>query len=544
MTSAGGATNSAFGCAPMLNQLVKYKPTAPKDFFPDLAESWELSADGTIWTFRLRKSAPGVSAIKLHNGATLTAVDALFSLDRILVPPPGITVGPSSKILQSYIQSIEVLDLVTLRVTTKFSAPSFLANVASVHAAVYPKALAEALSPPSMVSPCQVVASGPFKCKEFMPGQFVRVERFSNYFVPGRPYLDGVDAYVVPDAATRLAAFKTGQIHTIPTGITASQAVDLQASMATLATVQQLTRNLALALILNTTMTHPEFGPILFGQNGNRRAVNLVLDRDALASQLGLTKGDLVMPGGQWTLSTSELLAREGYGNKAAEVALADQLLADAGYPNGFATTITASPSTLPSGVSHVAAAELVASQLLPQPININASINVFDSATYYQKLRDKDYQMAITTVGEPLDDVDLMFTKEYLCSAPVNFTGLCDSQMDTLFSQQQQELNSAARLTKARQLTSHTMDQNAFLIVGWEKGYVPVRNTVADFQAHPTLVQNARWEDVWFNLAAPAPIPIPTPIPSLGLRGLVALAVLLGLAVVWASRMRRAARN
>ena len=139
-TSQGNQSQSVVACAPMLNQLVKYRPTDPQIIWPDAVQSWSISADASTFAFVL---APG---IKWHDGTTLTATDVKFSLDRILTPPTGIAIG-SPKILQSYIQQVQVLDASTLQITTNFPAPSLVANLASVHVPIYPQAAVEALDP-------------------------------------------------------------------------------------------------------------------------------------------------------------------------------------------------------------------------------------------------------------------------------------------------------------------------------------------------------------------------------------------------------------
>jgi peptide/nickel transport system substrate-binding protein len=162
-TGSGGSILSVIACAPMLNQLVKYDPADPQAIVPDAAQSWELSGDGLTWTFALAPNATW------HDGAALTSLDAFFSLARIITPPQGIAIR-SPGILQDYVSQVQAPDGNTLQIITGFSAPSLLANLASVHVALYPKAVTEALSPPSMETPCEVVGSGPFRCQQYIPG--------------------------------------------------------------------------------------------------------------------------------------------------------------------------------------------------------------------------------------------------------------------------------------------------------------------------------------------------------------------------------------
>lgn len=81
-------------------------------------------------------------------------------------------------------------------------------------------------------------------------------------------------------------------------------------------------------------------------------------------------------------------------------------------------------------------------------------------------------------------------------------------------------------------------MDQYAVLTLAWDRLYVPVRNTVADFVMHPNPVQNARWQDMWFDSVTPRPTP--TPVPSVTSWGMLALAAgigVMGFILIWRAR-------
>ena len=378
-----------------------------------------------------------------------------------------------------------------------------------------------------MQSPCQVVGSGPFKCQAYVAGSHSTLEKNADYFVSGRPYLDGVTIFPIPDANTRLAAMKAGVIDAVPWGIYPYQVSDLDSFPVI---VQQVPQNWATTLIMNTTVSP-------FDDIRVRNAINLQLDRNEIVGTLGGMVGGLMMPGGQWALPEFTLLARDRYGDLVDERELARQLMVDAGFPDGFSIEILAS-TLLPKPT----AAELVADQLLL--LDIDATVLIKSGTQYSSDRNSMNYDLAIDTVAEPLDDVDLMFSKEYLSAAPENHTGLFDSQMETLFVTQQQVQQQfvSTRLGKVHDLINRTMDQNAFLALDWQKRYVPVSNLVADFQIHPNLVQNLRWQDVWFAdspVPTPTPTATPTPIPGLSGPGLLLLAGLLMLSylLVWKRR-------
>ncbi|MBI2908224.1 MAG: hypothetical protein HYX92_11305 [Chloroflexi bacterium] len=104
--------------APAYNLLIQHNPTDDFKITGDLAKSWEISADGLIYTFPLNEG------VKFHNGKLLTAEDVRFNLDRIVNPPKGI-LSPRKELYRS-VDRIEAPDPGTVKITLKQVQASFL----------------------------------------------------------------------------------------------------------------------------------------------------------------------------------------------------------------------------------------------------------------------------------------------------------------------------------------------------------------------------------------------------------------------------------
>jgi len=146
---------------PQFNGLVYHNPVNPDEIVCDLCESWTVSPDGKTYTFRLREA-------QWHDGKPVTAEDIKFSLDRITEPG---AIRVRTGVLRTFYehQSAEVVDAKTIRVPIKFASPLFLENLASEYMKMYPKHVAQGLSPEEAQQPGKLIGSGPWKLKEFKP---------------------------------------------------------------------------------------------------------------------------------------------------------------------------------------------------------------------------------------------------------------------------------------------------------------------------------------------------------------------------------------
>src|SRR5262252_1640239 len=175
-------------------------------FVPDVAESWQVSADGLLYTFKLRKNAV------FHDGTPVDAAAVKFSIDRIMDPATKSGMRP----FYEAVHSVEVLDPLSVQIRLKHPYAFFLHMLAAYRTGLVlysPTATQKyTLQERQQGKPGAVVGCGPFKLVEWVKGTHLVMDRFDKYFEPGRPYVDRVVIRVIKDPVTQMAAFKAGEI--------------------------------------------------------------------------------------------------------------------------------------------------------------------------------------------------------------------------------------------------------------------------------------------------------------------------------------------
>ncbi len=286
---------------------------------PWLAESYKLADDRLSITFTLRKG------IKFHDGTELNAEVAKWNLDNYIASPTN-----------QYWASSEVIDAYTVKVNFRMWVntiiSSFTGNAAwMVSKDAYDKnGIDWARNNP--------VGTGPFMFKSFQRDESYKYVRNPNYWVEGKPYLDAVEVLFVADSMTQKAAMQSGEAHMLQTEA-GKLAKDLQTvgfqTIFKLVTVYSLMPDTA----------HPE-SP--FANQAVREAVEYAINREAIANAFsyGFWEAQYQIPYPDSPAFNPNFNARKYDPEKAKE------LLAEAGYPDGFTTTILNNPSIIDRNIA------------------------------------------------------------------------------------------------------------------------------------------------------------------------------------------------
>jgi peptide/nickel transport system substrate-binding protein len=171
------------------------------DVEPDLAERWEISDDGTVYTFHLREG------LKFSDGSPLTAQDAKFSLERLRDQEGSVMAS-----MFSIVKSIETPDDRTVVITLNQPSAPFLASLAMFSAAVLPEKAVAAAGEEFGNNP---VGAGAFMLEEWRRGEVIRLKKNPNYWEAGRVKLDGVEWYFIPNDNTRVLKLQAGEVDAI-----------------------------------------------------------------------------------------------------------------------------------------------------------------------------------------------------------------------------------------------------------------------------------------------------------------------------------------
>jgi peptide/nickel transport system substrate-binding protein len=169
---------------------------------PDLAESWEISDDSTVYTFHL---APNV---QWHDGQPFTSADVKFTFEEILFNYHSRTKAG----LGSVVEAIETPDEQT--VVFRFSEPygPLLQRLDVTETPILPKHIYEGTDPNENPANLQPVGTGPFKLESYNKDESVTLVRNENYFKEGLPYLDRLVFRIIPDENTQVLALEQEEV--------------------------------------------------------------------------------------------------------------------------------------------------------------------------------------------------------------------------------------------------------------------------------------------------------------------------------------------
>ena len=301
--------------AAIYDPLVRY--TGPEQFGPALAESWELSPDALIWTFRLRP------AVRFHNGETLTAADVVASIERARSPELGGSYGTDG-VFRSYVAdaTVAALDDRTVRITTEEPSAHLLDLL--VYLPIAPRDALDRL-------PERPIGSGPFRVTEASP-QAVTMEAFAESW-HGTPLARRLTWLREPDHERRGARLLAGE-GDLATKITPAGLRELRGSSA----VRAVTAPNATCIIFLCNLHSG-----VCADRRVRQALNHALDVPRLIDEL--FDGAAAQLHGPFTaLHRAYDPASQPYTHDPER---ARQLLAEAGYPDGIALTVDI-PTTMP----------------------------------------------------------------------------------------------------------------------------------------------------------------------------------------------------
>src|SRR5207249_7092565 len=180
--------------------------TPDGQFIPEAAESWQVSPDGLLYTFKLRKN------VWFHDGTTVAADAVKFTCDFVLDPANR----SNMRQFLGSVHSVEVVDPHTVQIRLK-QPYAFMMHVLAVYRMgmiIISPAVTQKYTPEDRRAgkPEALVGCGPFKLVEWVKGNHLVMDRFDKYFEPGLPHLDRVVIRVIKDPVAEMAAFRAGEI--------------------------------------------------------------------------------------------------------------------------------------------------------------------------------------------------------------------------------------------------------------------------------------------------------------------------------------------
>lgn len=453
----------------------------------DLAQTWKVSSDGLNYEFKLHPH------IKFHDGTALTSRDVKVSIDRMRAPPSGVI--SMRKGMYEDIQSVQTPDPRTVVVRLSEPNAAMLQLLATPYACVLSAHLLE--TDPSYPAK-RVMGSGPFKFVRYVAGTEWVGERFDNYFVQGKPYLDGFRALTV-SAAAATNSIVSGQVHYNLRGLTESQLAQVKTGRGDQVNFvgKGSAGDLLFIVALNTTRKPLDDVRV-------RRALLLALDRPAGAKAMKqLTSanviGGLSRPGSEWARNDQQRESLPGFGaNVEASRAEARRLLKEAGHPN-LKLSFTFNSLYSYFGV-------LMADQL--RQIGVTVESRTVDSLSTAAVKRSGDYDLLFDSLPEYLDDPTVRLGW-FLAHEknPINTARMNDPQFEAMYDKQKREMDSGKRVALVQQMEKHILD-NAYVIpLYWMEWQRAISKDVGGLRSMPSNFMKVSLADVWLRSGGALPL-------------------------------------
>lgn len=425
------------------------KPNSDGEMIPAVAEKYTLSEDGTTYTFTLREG------VKFHNGQTVTAEDVVYSINRCAAVPEG----QEKPLVAAFsaVKSVEALDEKTVAVTI---AQRDLEFISYMTAAIIPADYENQDTAP--------VGTGPFRFVSRTPQQDFVMERFEDYW--GAPaWLDKVTYKICENADALVMNLNGGSID-LCAHLTSAQASQLNQNFQVL----EGTMNLVQAIYLNN-QAKP------FDNQLVRQALCYAIDRqgimDMVADGHGTAVGSSIYP------AFTKYFLPELVDKYPHSVEKAKELLAQAGYPNGFDMTISVPNNYQP----HMDTAEVVAEQL--REAGIRVTIQPVEWSTWLDTIYN-GRQFQATVVGVDAANMTARAMLErFTSNYGKNFINYNNPAYDALFQQAINAQDEATQTDLYKQMEAMLADTAANVYIQDLCDLVAMRQDLGGLKFYPIYV-------------------------------------------------------
>lgn len=466
-------TGTNFG---LLHQI--YEPLvvrgADSKLQPGLAASWKLTADATVWEFKLR---PGV---KFHDGSLLTADDVVFSLKRAQAPTSAL------KSLLTSVAEVTKVDPLTVQIKTKGPNLIFPNNLTNIFI------LSEAWAKANKAEQSQDVASktenfstrnengtGPYVLASREVDTRTVLKQFPQYWGRGQFSLEVTELVYVPikSPATRVAALLSGEVDFVQ-DLPAQDVGRLKADKRL--RVTEGPENRSIFLGLNVGAKELKYADVK-GRNPLadprvREAIGLAIDRDAIKA--AVMRG-LSNPSGIIAPPFVHGYEKSFAAYPKANAAQAKKLLAEAGYPNGFSITLHTpndryvNDEAISTAVSGFLGRIGIKTTVAARPIALHSTaINTADTDFYL-------FGWGVPTYDSAYIFDYLVYTRGKDGRGPTNATGYSNPEVDAQIASLASESDKGKRDATIKSI---------WQTVQKERIYIALHDQVLNFASTPRL--------------------------------------------------------
>ncbi|HOB35353.1 MAG: ABC transporter substrate-binding protein [Firmicutes bacterium] len=392
--------------------LVKAAPDG--SIVPALAEEWSVSADGLEYTFTLRRG------VKFHNGREMTPDDVVYCLSRLFDPEVTSKAADFAGVKGIRAQGDRII------ITLHRPDAAFLALLTEFGAVIYPPENEENLS-------TQPVGTGPFVLTDWQPNDQLTLVKFEQYWNPELPRLKQVILKIIPEPAAMVNSLFTGHVDLIPRlEPDYLHQVEGKDGFAVLAAPM----NLVQLLIINNAVAP-------FDDLRVRQAMNYAVNREEIIQGAAWGKGT---PIGSNLSPAMDIWYTDLTDMYPYDPQRAKELLAEAGYPDGFSATLHL-PAPYPL---HRGAGEILADQLAR--VGIDLKIRVIEWGAWLEQIyTNRDFELTVVGFTGRLDPHTML--NRYQSDSRRNTSNFSNAEYDELLDQGLLEADPAKRVEIYRRL-------------------------------------------------------------------------------------------
>jgi len=355
---------------------------------PALAEKWEISPDGLVYTFHLRKGVKWQSNKAFKPTRDFNADDFIFSVQRQWDDKdPYFKVTSSNHSyfndmgMPALLKSVDKVDEYTVKITLNHAEAPFLADLAMQYAGIQSKEYAIAMlraGTPEKIDQ-DPIGTGPFQLVQYQKDAVVRYKAFPEYWA-GKAKIDDLVFAITPDASVRWAKVQKGECHLMAY----PNPADIE-SMRKDANVKLMEQpGLNIGYLAFNTQKKP------FDDVRVRKAISMAINKKAIIDGVYLGAGMAAknpIPPTLW--SYNDAVKDDPFNPEEAK-----KLLAQAGLPNGFSTDLWAMPVQRPYNPNAKRIAELMQADLAK--IGVKAEIKTYEWGEYRKRMQNGEHQMGM----------------------------------------------------------------------------------------------------------------------------------------------------
>ena len=422
--------------------LVKTGPTG--ELIPAVAESYKVSEDGLVYTFTLREG------VKFHNGKPVTAEDVIYSLNRCAEHS-----GDSA--LKSAFSAICDLQAIDDKTVTFHLEQPDMELIYFMTAAIIP-------------ADGELVGTGPFVLTERTPQESIVLERFEDYW-GDKAGVAKATYRIYEDMTALMMALKGGSVD-VCAHLTSAQIRELGEEF----TILEDTMNLVQAVYLNNAVEP-------FNNVKVRQAISYAIDRqmimDVVFDGHGAAIGSNIYP------KLERYFMPELVDYYTCDPDKAKQLLAEAGYSDGFDMTITVSSNYQP----HMDTAEVVVQQLAA--IGVRAKVQPVDATTWYSEAyTNRQFQSTITGLDAKNITARAMLER-FVSDNGKNFMNYNNPEYDALYAAARSATDEASQTEAYKAMERMLTEDAANLYIQDLADFVAVRPDLQGYTFYPIYAQD-----------------------------------------------------